>query len=139
MGLCWCAAGVYGRVTELSRVSQRRYYLAMALVLGRDLDSIIVDSNRTAQECIRWLRENHVPPMTFFPLDIVRAKVTAAFCSICHTAPFVWHLACSSDVSVPSLGCVLHLTKTKTPLRTAFESKPIPLPLLSGFPFVCSP
>lgn len=67
-------SGVYGRVTELSKVSQRKYYLAMALVLGRDLDSIIVDTNKTAQECIRWLRENHVPPMTFFPLDIVRAK-----------------------------------------------------------------
>lgn len=66
--------GVHGRVTELSKVSQRKYYLAMALVLGRDLDSIIVDTNKTAQECIRWLRENHVPPMTFFPLDIVRAK-----------------------------------------------------------------
>ena len=70
-------AGVFGRATELAKVTQRKYNLAMAVVMGRDLDSVICDSEATAKECIHWLRQNQVAPMTFFPLDAVRAKVTA--------------------------------------------------------------
>ncbi|BDA42403.1 Structural maintenance of chromosomes protein 1A [Coccomyxa sp. Obi] len=65
---------VFGRVTELARVSQPKYNLAMSVVMGRDLDSIIVDTKETAEECIQWLRTNQVAPMTFYPLDIVRPK-----------------------------------------------------------------
>ena len=68
-------AGVFGRATELAKVTQRKYNLAMAVVMGRDLDSVICDSEATAKECIHWLRQNQVAPMTFFPLDAVRAKV----------------------------------------------------------------
>lgn len=70
-------AGVHGRVTELARVAQRRYNLALAVVMGRDLDSVICDTKATAQECIAWLRQNQVAPITFFPLDTVRPKVRA--------------------------------------------------------------
>jgi len=65
---------VFGRVTELARVSQPKYNLAMSVVMGRDLDSIIVDTKETAEDCIQWLRTNQVAPMTFYPLDIVRPK-----------------------------------------------------------------
>ncbi|EIE20863.1 RecF/RecN/SMC protein [Coccomyxa subellipsoidea C-169] len=61
--------GVFGRVTELARVSQAKYNLAMSVVMGRDLDGVIVDTKETAQDCIQWLRTNQVAPMTFFPLD----------------------------------------------------------------------
>ena len=67
-------AGVFGRVTELARVSQPKYNLAMSVVMGRDLDGVIVDTKETAQDCIQWLRTNQVAPMTFFPLDTVRPK-----------------------------------------------------------------
>lgn len=67
-------AGVSGRVTELARVSQPKYNLAMSVVMGRDLDGVIVDTKETAQDCIQWLRTNQVAPMTFFPLDTVRPK-----------------------------------------------------------------
>lgn len=70
----WSVTGVFGRVTELARVSQPKYNLAMSVVMGRDLDGVIVDTKETAQECIQWLRSNQVPPMTFFPLDTVRPK-----------------------------------------------------------------
>ncbi len=71
-----CDAGVYGRATELAKVTQRKHNLAMAVVMGRDLDSVICDTEATAKECISWLRQNQVAPMTFFPLDAVRAKVS---------------------------------------------------------------
>lgn len=67
---------MYGRATELAKVTQRKYNLAMAVVMGRDLDSVICDTEATAKECIHWLRQNQVAPMTFFPLDAVRAKVS---------------------------------------------------------------
>ena len=56
-------------------MTQRKYNLVMAVVMGRDLDSVICDTEATAKECIHWLRQNQVAPMTFFPLDAVRAKV----------------------------------------------------------------
>lgn len=68
-------AGVFGRATELAKVTQRKYNLAMAVVMGKDLDSVICDTEATAKECIHWLRQNQVAPMTFFPLNAVRATV----------------------------------------------------------------
>jgi len=87
---CACArsAGVFGRVTQLAKVTQQRYNLALAVVLGKDLDGVIVDTKETAQECIQWLRQNQVAPMTFFPLDTVRPKVLPCLLqsSVCDTS-----------------------------------------------------
>ena len=75
---CACMrAGVHGRVTDLAKVSERRYNLAMAVVMGRDLDAVICDTRATAQECIAWLRAQLIAPITFFPMDTVRPKVPA--------------------------------------------------------------
>lgn len=35
--------GVHGRVTELARVSQRKYNLALTVLLGKEMDSVVVD------------------------------------------------------------------------------------------------
>ena len=42
--------------------------------MGRDLDSILVDTEATAKFCIAWLKQNRAPRMTFYPLATVRAK-----------------------------------------------------------------
>lgn len=63
-------------------MTQRKYNLAMAVVMGKDMDSVICDTEATAKECIHWLRQNQVAPMTFFPLDTVRAKVCFEHCEI---------------------------------------------------------
>ena len=73
---------MFGRATELAKVTQRKYNLAMAVVMGKDMDSVICDTEATAKECIHWLRQNQVAPMTFFPLDTVRAKVCSDLCGI---------------------------------------------------------
>ena len=72
-----CSAGVYGRVTELCKVSQRKYNLAIAVLMGKNIDSIVVDSERTAKDCIQYLKDQGVPPMTFIPIQTV--KVSALF------------------------------------------------------------
>jgi hypothetical protein len=68
-------------VTDLAKVSERRYNLAMAVVMGRDLDAVICDTRATAQECIAWLRAQMIAPITFFPLDTVRPKVQPLSCA----------------------------------------------------------
>ncbi len=67
-------AGVHGRVTDLAQVAQRHYNVAMAVVMGKDLDSIIVDTDATAKQCISYLKEQQIPPMTFLPVSTVMAK-----------------------------------------------------------------
>lgn len=69
-----CLSGVHGRVTDLAQVSQRQYNVAMAMVMGKDMDSVLVDSDKTAKQCIQYLKEQQVPPMTFIPVATVVAK-----------------------------------------------------------------
>lgn len=50
------AAGVYGRVSELVRVTNRKYNLAMAVVMQRDLDSVVVEDRKAGFACIDYLK-----------------------------------------------------------------------------------
>ncbi len=44
--------GVRGRVVDLCKPSQRKYDTAVSVVLGRNTDSVVVDEERTAIDCI---------------------------------------------------------------------------------------
>lgn len=68
------ASGVHGQVTELTKVSQRKYNVAVTVALGREMDSVVVDNDKTAKECIRYLTEQRVQPLTFIPLSSVKAQ-----------------------------------------------------------------
>jgi len=66
--------GVHGRVTDLASARQRRHQVALAVVLGKDMDSVVVDTEATAKECIQYLKQARAPPMTFLPVATIRAK-----------------------------------------------------------------
>lgn len=66
--------GVYGRITDLCKPTQRKYDAAVAVVLGRHLDAIVVDREKTAIECIQLLREQRSGHATFLPLDTLVVK-----------------------------------------------------------------
>ena len=68
--------GVHGRLSELTTVSQRQYGVALAVVLGKDMDSVVTADERAAKDCIAYLKQARLPPMTFIPADTVRAKPT---------------------------------------------------------------
>lgn len=53
-----CTAGVFGRVSELVRITNRKYNLAMAVVMQRDLDSVVVADRKTAFACVDFLKTN---------------------------------------------------------------------------------
>ncbi|MBT4352672.1 chromosome segregation protein SMC [archaeon] len=63
--------GIIGTVTELGRVD-KKYALAMEVAAGAKLKSIVVDNDKTAAECISYLKKNRLGIATFLPLNKVR-------------------------------------------------------------------
>lgn len=63
-----------GRVVELCKVTQKKYSLAIAVLMGKNIDSVVCDTERTAKDCIQFLKEQCVAPMTFIPLQTVRVR-----------------------------------------------------------------
>lgn len=66
--------GVKGRVGELCKPKQKKFDEAVITALGRDFDSIIVDSEKTGVECVQYLKDQRFPPMTFIPLDNIKVN-----------------------------------------------------------------
>ncbi|BFZ56762.1 Structural maintenance of chromosomes protein 1 [Savitreella phatthalungensis] len=66
--------GVRGRVVELVKATQSRHDAAIQLALGRNLDSFIVDTEKTARDCIEYMREQQTGVATFLPLDTLAPK-----------------------------------------------------------------
>ena len=64
--------GVKGRVCELCKPVEKRYQTAVSTVLGRNFDAVIVENERTAIECIQYLREQRRGQATFIPLDTIQ-------------------------------------------------------------------
>lgn len=44
--------GVRGRVIDLCKPTQRKYETAVSVVLGRNIDAVVVDEEKTAVDCI---------------------------------------------------------------------------------------
>jgi structural maintenance of chromosome 1 len=66
--------GVHGRMLDLCKPVKREYDVAVSVVLGRNIDAIVVDDQKTALDCIQYLREQRVGQFTFLPLDTLQIK-----------------------------------------------------------------
>lgn len=66
--------GVKGRVSDLCKPKQKKYAEAVSTVLGRHFDSIVVDNEKTAKECIQHLRDQRTGQATFIPLETIQVK-----------------------------------------------------------------
>ncbi|XP_010504281.1 PREDICTED: structural maintenance of chromosomes protein 1-like [Camelina sativa] len=66
--------GVHGRMTDLSRPNRKKYNLAVTVAMGRFMDAVVVEDENTGKDCIKYLKEQRLPPMTFIPLQSVRVK-----------------------------------------------------------------
>ncbi|KAL0291416.1 UNVERIFIED_CONTAM: Structural maintenance of chromosomes protein 1 [Sesamum calycinum] len=66
--------GVHGRMTDLCRPTQKKYNLAVTVAMGRFMDAVVVEDEHTGKECIKYLKEQRLPPQTFIPLQSVRVK-----------------------------------------------------------------
>ena len=48
--------------------------MAITKVLGKYMDAIACDSEKTAKDCIQYMKEQRIEPETFLPLDYVEVK-----------------------------------------------------------------
>ncbi|XP_077425692.1 structural maintenance of chromosomes protein 1B isoform X2 [Vanacampus margaritifer] len=60
--------GVYGRLCDLCSPIHKRYQLAVTKVFGHFLKAIVVSTEKVAQACIRFLKEERAEPETFLPV-----------------------------------------------------------------------
>nr|XP_045603178.1 structural maintenance of chromosomes protein 1A-like [Procambarus clarkii] len=67
-------SGVYDRVINMCQPIHQRYRVAITRVFGKYMDAIVVDSEKTVQQCIQYLKEQRVGRETFLPLDYITVK-----------------------------------------------------------------
>uniref|UniRef100_A0A1Q3F7A2 Structural maintenance of chromosomes protein n=1 Tax=Culex tarsalis TaxID=7177 RepID=A0A1Q3F7A2_CULTA len=66
--------GVYDRMINMCQPTHKRYNVAVTKVLGKYMEAIIVDSEKTARRCIQILKEKMLDVETFLPLDYLQKK-----------------------------------------------------------------
>ncbi len=62
---------IYGTVSQLGNVPSK-YSLAMEVAAGARLNSIVVEDDSVASKCIKYLRNNRLGVVTFFPLNKIK-------------------------------------------------------------------
>ncbi|KAK5109705.1 hypothetical protein LTR62_006828 [Meristemomyces frigidus] len=63
--------GVKGMIHQLCKPKQKRYEQAMVTALGREWDSVVVESHKIAQDCMAYLRDQRISQVRFIPLDTI--------------------------------------------------------------------
>lgn len=66
--------GVRGQLSELCKPSKQKYKEAIAVLFGPLMRAIVVDTEKTAEECINYLRNQRVGVCMFLPLATLRPK-----------------------------------------------------------------
>lgn len=69
--------GVRGRLLDLVQPTQKKYNVALTVVMGRNMEAIVVDDEATAMECIQYLKDQRVGTATFLPLASLKTKPVA--------------------------------------------------------------
>lgn len=52
----------------------KRYNIGITKVLGKNMEAVVVDSEKTARACIQYLKDQMLDAETFLPLDYIDAK-----------------------------------------------------------------
>ncbi|XP_028405600.1 structural maintenance of chromosomes protein 1A-like [Dendronephthya gigantea] len=66
--------GVYGCLIDLCEPVHKRYNIAITKVLGKNMDAVVVDTEKTGKECIQYIKSKNGDPITFLPLDTIQVK-----------------------------------------------------------------
>lgn len=66
--------GVKGRISDLCKPKMKKYREAVSIVLGRNFDAVCVDTEKTAKDCIEYLRDQRAGQATFIPLETIQVK-----------------------------------------------------------------
>eukprot|EP00127_Corallochytrium_limacisporum_P000801 Clim_evm87s25 gene=Clim_evmTU87s25 len=66
--------GVYGKVVNLCKPRHERYQLPLSVVMGRNADAVVVDTEETAIKCLKYIKQERIGIVTFLPLDGLRVR-----------------------------------------------------------------
>lgn len=66
--------GVRGKLVDLCQPTQSKYSTAVVTALGRNVESIVVDDEATAIQCIEYMKAQRVGSATYLPLDSLQVK-----------------------------------------------------------------
>ncbi|KAK7102755.1 structural maintenance of chromosomes protein 1A-like [Littorina saxatilis] len=66
--------GVHGRLIDQCEPSHKKYQVAITKVLGKYMDAIVCNSEKTAKDCIQYMKEQRIEPETFLPLDYLDVR-----------------------------------------------------------------
>lgn len=107
----------YGRLIDLCQPTQKKYQIAVTKVLGKNMDAIIVDSEKTGRDCIQYIKEQRGEPETFLPLDYleVNTRTLQKPCSLCFLFPCQFN-ALYSQLSKNSSMTILKLFLKPVPM-----------------------
>ncbi|KAI9184282.1 Structural maintenance of chromosomes protein 1 [Blastocladiella emersonii ATCC 22665] len=91
--------GVRGRLRTLCRTTQSKYDTAYHLILGRNLDAIVTDTQATAIQCIKHMREQRMGHAQFLPLqDLVTKEIPQSLRTFAHARPAIDVLQYEKDI-----------------------------------------
>ena len=65
--------GIHGTIGNILD-TEEKYSLAISTVMGNSLNNVIVDNEVCAKEAIKYLKNNNIGRVTFFPLNIIKEK-----------------------------------------------------------------
>lgn len=60
---------------DLCHPIHKKYQLAVTKVFGRYVNAIVVATEKTARDCIRYLKEERAEPETFLALDYLEVSL----------------------------------------------------------------
>lgn len=60
---------VFGRLPDICSVKARKYNNAIAVLAGRHMDSVVVETLKVAKGCMKYLKDKQLEPMEFIPMD----------------------------------------------------------------------
>ncbi|XP_050296378.1 structural maintenance of chromosomes protein 1A [Anthonomus grandis grandis] len=66
--------GVFDRMINMCHPIHKRYNVAITKVLGKYMEAIVVDTEHTGRQCIKYLKEQMLDPETFLPLTYLQTK-----------------------------------------------------------------
>ncbi len=69
--------GIHGTIAELGQVN-KKYALALETAAGNRMQHLVVDDDKTAAECIKYLQEQKLGSASFIPLNKIRSQEVSA-------------------------------------------------------------
>lgn len=81
--------GVYGRVGDLVKPTQKKYEVALSSLFGSYYDAVVVENDSVALSAIEYIKERKLCKLTFLPLKSLKSKDAEMFRDMDQSRPAV--------------------------------------------------